>query len=306
MSTSRSNFLIDLAALEKAVSLSRVGSAPGHMVDPGVGVLRRGAAITGLVMLENFVRSRTEEVLVELQNSSLRYRDFPDRFRSRATIEALPHIEKFAGMLRRDGRDYESEIIDQAARIASLATHNFQFTKFFVGDYTGNLSIARTKDLLNIFQVRDCWTSMHLFSIEVGFGVPSVRAVLETILRNRHRSAHVAGFTPAAGDVVELPFNLRLVGICIDAALSASVEAALRRWPTWISKDFDWRAELEIYSIVPAGSKFRLVKRQARRATRVVHSPSDAKSALPGKAPGITRLIVEQGTDGRPREWDIV
>ena len=257
-------------------------------------------------MLENFVRSRTEEVLSELQSGSLRYREFPDKFRSRATIEALPHIEKFAGMLRRDGRDYESEIIDQAAKIASLATSGFRFTKFFVGDYTGNLSIARTKDLLNVFQITDCWTSMHSFSIEVGFGVPSVKAVLETILRNRHRSAHVAGFTPAAGDVVELPFNLRLVGICIDTALSASVEAALRRWPTWISKGFDWRAGLEIYSIVPAGSMFRLVKRQARRATRVIESPSDAKSALPAKALGVTRLIVEKAKDGRPREWDIV
>ena len=60
-----------------------------------------------------------------------------------------------------------------------------------------------------------------------------------------------------------------------------------------------------IYLVVPFGSKFRLIKREAKRATRVLNSPSEAKSVLPGKAKGTTLLVVQLANDGRPRAWDV-
>ena len=306
MSIARGSFLKDVNALETAVSSPTIiGSPPAIFGNPGSDVLRRGAAITGLVMLENFIRNRTEEILDVMQYWPARYEDLPRRFRDRATIDALPHIEKFAKMLRRRGCDYDTEIIAQVQRMI-VSPPGFQFTKFVAGDYTDNISTTKTEELLRVFQVKDCWSGMHRLSADVGFGVPSVKEVLKAMVDNRHRSAHAAGYTPTTSDVMELPYNLRLVGICIDAALSAATTVALNDWRAWVAKDFDWRRRLDIYLVVPRGAKFQLIKNGATRATKILNEASDAKSFLPGKVASATRLVVVQRPDRRPKGWDIV
>lgn len=306
MSVARLNFARDVAALKEAVAGEAIGVGTGLPVPPGVGVLRRGAAITGLVMLESFVRDRIEELLGELASWPGKYDDFPERFRRRATVDALPHIEKYARLLRRQGRDYEAEVREQVGRMAAVSPGAYRFTKFMAGDYTGNISDVGTEDLLRVFQVKNCWESFHSLSVDVGFGVPSVKEVLKSIILNRHRCAHVAGYVPAAGDVMELPYSLQLVGICLDGALSASVRMALNNWRVWTSEEFDWRVKLQIYFIIPSGAGFRLVRLGARRASRVVAEFDDARLLLQGRPGGITRLLVKRSRDGRPEAWDIV
>ena len=306
MSLARLDFLREVSALSGAVATGQVGSATGISVPPEVSVLRRGAAITGLIMLETFVRERTVEVLANLQNWPARYEDFPSKFRDRATIEALAHIEKFARMLRREGEDYEGEIFSEIVRMASRTPPAFQFTKFFAGDYTGNLSDSSVQELLGVFQIKDCWRGMHGLASDIGFGVPLVEEVLKTIVRNRHRSAHAAKFTPSATDMAELPAHLRLLGIGIDAALSTASKVALNDWRTWISGNLDWRSRIDIFFLVPIDSRFRLIRMGSKRATKIIDERSLAKNSLPRAAFGKTRLIVEQGSDGRPRGWDIV
>lgn len=305
MSDARKNFLGEISALQDAVSMSTVGTPMGLSIDLGVSVLRRGAAIAGLVMLEAFIRDRTEEVLIELGRWPAQYVDLPERFRRRATIEALPNIEKYARMLRRNDEDYEAEILREANRIASMSPPTFQFTRFVVGDYTGNISEDGIQELLKVFQIKDCWNSMTALSREIGLGVPSLREVLKAVIRNRHQSAHQIGYTPAAADVLELPLNLRLIGICIDAALTASIRMALDNWRLWVSESFEWKSGLEIYFVSESGNKFRIVKRGHKRAIRIVDEVLEAKSYLPRRVPGLARLLVEQSKDGRPKTWDI-
>ena len=304
MSIARTKLLNEVKELD-AVASSTVAQGGGLPLDPGVSVLRRGAAIAGLVVLESFIRDRTEEVLKELQQWPARYQDFPKRFRERATIDALPHIEKFARMRKRGGEDYERELFAELQRIVAVSPPAFQFTRFVAGDYTGNLSVESAKELLGVFQVKDCWASMHRLSVDVGFGVPSVEEELKAIVGRRHRSAHAAGYTPTAGDVEELPRTVRLIGICIDAALSAAIHVALNNWRKWVATDFNWRDQLEIYFVVPNGSRFRVIKKGATRAIRIVDGTGQAKACLPAKSVSITRLLVERSGDGRPTTWDM-
>ena len=306
MSNARSSFLEEIQALKEAVSLPDVSSAMGFELSPGVNLLRRGASITGLILLESFVRNRTEEVLGELKDWPAQFSDFPRKFRDRATIGALPLIERYAKMLRRLELDYESEIITEVKRMASISPPLFHFTKFVGGDYTGNISDKGTEELLSVFQVKNCWNSMHSLSSDIGFGVPSVKEVLKAIVRNRHKCAHVADYSPSANDIFELPQNLVLVGICIDTALSASVQAALNDWKAWRSENFDWKTGLDLFFVAPSGLKYRLYKKDAQRATKILDVPDNAKTFLPRKPNGKTQLIVLHASDFRPEKWDIV
>ena len=306
MSIARSVYIKEVRALSEAVSSPEIGTDINPLGSPGASVLRRGATITGLVMLETFLRNRTEEVLIDLQNWPARYSDFPDRFRDRATIEALPHIVKYARMLKRQRFDYETEILTQVGNMASTAPPGFRFTKYIAGDYTGNLSEERTKELLKVFQIKNCWESMQSLGSDIGLGVPSLKEILNVIVRNRHQSAHSASYHPPAGDVSDLPSNLTLIGICLDTALSVSVRVAVNNWKIWVSNNFDWRAFLEIYFVVPVGSKFRLLKKGAKRATKVVDRDSEITASLPTRSVDKTRLIVKHDQDRYPMAWDIV
>ena len=305
VSKARANILKDLDALRDAVDSTALDSASGTMVAPTIDFLRRGVAITGLVILETFVRNRTEELLEELKGWPASYGDFPKRFRARATIDALPHIEKFAKMLRRQGEDYEGEIIQEVKLISSMSPPSFQFTRFFAGDLTGNLSERYTEDLLAAFQIKDCWRSMHEFCTSIGFGVPSIKEILKEIVRNRHQSAHVPAYVPTASDMTELPHNLTAIAICIDAALSVAVRLALLDWRTWVDKSFSWTSELEIFYVEPRQSRFRVKKKGARKAIRIIDTPTDAKRYLPVRKPKKTIMVVYMAMDGRPRKWDI-
>ena len=305
MSIARSVYLEEVHALSEAVSLPRVGSDTAPVINPGAAVLRRGATIAGLVMLETFVRERTEEILKELQNWPAQYENLPKRFRDRATIESLPNIEKYARLLKRQQGDYEDEILTQITKMASMSPPEFEFTKYIAGDYTGNLSVKGTTDLLKVFQIKKPWESMKSLGSDVGFGVPSIREILRAIISNRHKSAHVARYSPPAGDVIDLPKNLTLIGICFDAALSASIRVALSNWQIWISDRFDWRSFLEVYFVVPNGSKLRIIKKDAKRATKVVDKFSEVKPTLPSRPEGITRLLVIRAEDQIPKEWDV-
>ncbi len=305
MSGARSTYIREIAALATAVSSPNVGTASPVLSDPGAAVLRRGAAVTGQIMLESFVRQRVEEVLLDLQQWPAQYDDLPQRFRDRAILDALPNIEKYGKLLKRQQGDYVTEIVEELEKLVSIAAPNFRFTKFMAGDYTGNLSDEGLKELLSVFQVKDCWNAMHSLSVDVGFGVPSVREVVRSIVNNRHRSAHVGSFSPSASDVLELPQNLRLIGVCVDAALAASVHTSVRNWQEWVSSDFNWLQQIELYILRSHGSRLRLTKRGSKRAIRILQKASDASASLLRRDLGKVRLVVQLGNDGRPWTWDI-
>lgn len=305
MSEARRKLHAELVALEQATSNSSVIGGATTGATSGESVLRRGACITALVMLEAFLRDRTEEILGEFQSWPASFDDLPKRLRSRATIEALPHIEKFAKMLKRQDEDFEALIFDQVGKMSSANPPSILFTKFVAGDYTGNISEMSVEDLLKALQIKDCWNGFRKLGADVGIGVPSVKEILRTIVRNRHRSAHVSGFNPTASDVGQLPQGIRLIAICIDAAMSASARAAISDWRAWTDDRFDWLSCLDLYFVEPSKGRYKLMRKGASRAVKIVDQPASAAAHLPHNRSGTVRLLVVKGQDGTPVSWSL-
>lgn len=305
MSNARQTLHDELAALSDAIQTTGVASGQRAEFSRGEAVLRRGASITALVMLESFIRERTEEILEHLQSWPANFSDLPNKFRVRATIEALKNIEKYALMLKRQDIDYENFIFEQVSKMTRVNPPHFSFSKFTAGDYTGNISTSSVEELLKSFQIKDFWRKSRLLASDIGIGVPDVKQVLNNIISNRHKCAHVAQFNPNSSDILELVQNIRLIAICIDASLTASSKAALYDWRHWTDDGFNWIDFLELFLLTPHNNKLRLTKKDHQRAIKIVANPVDANEHIPRNNAKTTKLLVQLGKDLRPKAWSI-
>jgi hypothetical protein len=229
----------------------------------------------------------------------------PARFRDAALFGSLGKLETFAKMLRRQGDDYMREIMDQVDLISGNKGPSFSFSRHLVGDFSGNISVGSVKDLLLSFCIKDCWNSFRLLAADIGFGIPSVENVLSGLIRNRHRSAYVAGFSPTLNDTQSLPANLTCVGLCFDAAITASARRAIDNWTEWQNDAVDWRSHLQVYLIDPKGTHWRLQRSGRTRALRVTESRDLAYAAVPPASHGEVALAVFRDLSGIPEAWRI-
>jgi hypothetical protein len=306
MSVSRLDFLRSLEGISDAVELESVAQgATGAVIAPSILILRRGILIAGLIALEAFIRNRTIELLGRFERWPSSFDDLPEKLRLASRLNALPHLEKYAKMLKRQGDDFEGEIFAELVKMSSGGQTALQFTKFVAGDYTGNVSDVGLKELLSCFQIADCWTEFRSFSSEIGIGVPSVHEIVKNTVRKRHRSAHSPGYTPTAADISELPSDLLCIGICFDASMTASVNQALSLSNKWAKGETHWRSDLSMYFAKPYGSQLRLVKSGNVRATAVVPDMEGVRAAMPLPAIGTTTILVQHDASGRPVGWDI-
>jgi hypothetical protein len=218
-------------------------------------------------------------------------------------LESLSHLQRYAQMLKRQDEDYEAELISELNLMAANNGPAFGFTKFISGDYTGNVSEDNFRALLAKFQIDDCWSTFRAFSSDLGFGVPSVRELLRGVVRNRHRSAHSAGFAPTAADITGLAANLICLGICFDAAMTTSIEQALANWKEWSEGRTTWRDSLDIYFIDQHRAKFRLTKYGRAKALRVIDEAQRAVSFVPRPNPGHATILVTRDASTRPVSW---
>jgi hypothetical protein len=308
MSAARSQFLIEIDGLKGAVSLDGIAAAaitPGAP-SPQTIILRRGILVAALIALETFVRDRTAELLIRLARWPAQFKDLPQRLRDASLLHALTNLQSYALMLRRQGDDYETEIISQLRLMSANQGPSYGFTKFVSGDYTGNISDESIKGLLRIFQITDCWESFRQFSSEVGFGVPSVVEIMRNVVRNRHRSAHASGFSPAATDITGLSRDLLCLGMCFDAAMTVSIEQALGRWQEWAAGNLSWRDHLDLYFVDGKRPKLRVSRHHSKRALKVVEDIKAATALIPRGTTGRGAMVITRDESSRPVAWDFV
>jgi hypothetical protein len=307
MSVARSEFLNSLAGISEAMQLESLAQgATGATLPPAIFVLRRGILVASLIALESFVRDRTVEALRTLERWPKSFEDLPERLRISARLSALSYLQSFARMLKRQGDDFEPELKDEIAKMASGHGTVQQFTKFVAGDYTGNLSDSGLKELLSSVQVMDFWPGFRALSADIGLGVPSVQEILKGIVRKRHRSAHSAGYSPTATEMSGLRDDLLCVAFCFDVSITSSMEQAIATADDWAQGRCSWRDGVQLYIATPHAERIRLVKHGRSRAIRIMDSIDDLRVFVPRASAGEIAVLVELATSGKPKSWQIM
>jgi hypothetical protein len=307
MSVARGEFMRSLNGITEAIGLESLAQgATGTVLPPGIFILRRGILVAGLIALETFVRDRTNEALRALERWPKSFEDFPEKLRLAARLNALSYLQQFAKMLKRQEEDYELELRIELNKMASGQGSVQQFTKYMAGDYTGNLSDSSLKELLSSLQIHDCWNTFRNFAAETGIGVPSVQEIVKGIVRKRHRSAHSAGYSPTATEIVGLKSDLLCVAMCFDVSISASMEQSLASPEMWADGRTRWERGVILYLAKPHPRGVRLMRSNQSRALCIVTDLARAKTRISRASPGTIAVLVEHDSSGRPVGWDIL
>lgn len=306
MSHARRDLLNSISSLEAALMLDPVSSGNGPTdYTSGIAILRRGMFIAALISFESFVRGRTEELLNEMSQWPAGFGDLPSKFRDAAILHSLGHIQKYAQMLKRQEADYETMLIEEIDLLSSNKGPIFGFSKFFVGDFTGNISDQNISNLAALFQLEKCWESYGNFASEIGFGFPSIKEALNDLIRKRHRSAHSAGYIPTVTDIQGLSNKLICFGVCMDVSMTASVTFALYDWQKWCSNPIKWREQVDLYFLDAAKNTFKLLKSTGTRPLKIIEKPNDAFNHIRSPSSGRVSVVVQRNASKLPVSWSI-
>ena len=194
-SGARRAFLERLAVLRRAVtSLVVVDLAPSAKThNAQARLFRNGLSVIGFAILEDFIRSRSAEVLEWLTGCGLDYPSLPPRLQSAATRSTVKALGAQFDLRRRQGVDPAVFVSEVGRSFTSFTSTQTVFSDLMFGWRGSNLGVDEVPEILGAFGVRDGWANIERIGRRGGFGFLVARDAFVSAARLRHTSAHQVG-----------------------------------------------------------------------------------------------------------------
>lgn len=267
-------------------------------------MLRNGLAVVSFASLEDFVKKRSSEAMIELNSCSVNFNELPVKLQDAATHEIISALSYQMGLLDKvDRTDY---IQRHAKNIYSTATPNYELSIHTFAHSQANINVKAIGDILKSFNVKDPWLQMS--SIASNLGLTSSLPLAE-IFRNaalrRHRAAHVAGVDTPPTDLKQFVKEAFAIAITFDALLSKAVQKISENNDDFLRNNVKLNADdVKIRTIKFVDNKWKEYKGNATRAYRISPDFNSLALAAKGRADINKELIVEFDESGLIRYWD--
>lgn len=196
-------------------------------------MLRNGLAVVGFAALEDFLKTRTAEVLSEVGRTAVQFVDLPEKLQAAATVNA---VEAFAYQLSlRPKTDRISYIQEHAHKVASTATTAYELTPHAFGYSQANVQTDTVSDILKSFKINDPWGQMGQISSRLGLTALPLEETFKNAARRRHRAAHVAHADTPQGDLIQFVREAFAIAIGFDSLLSKALDKMRRHDRSYLS-----------------------------------------------------------------------
>jgi hypothetical protein len=309
MPDARSVYYSRMEAYKDAVSHASVLAGPPSAVreNERARIVRSGLAVIGFAILEDFLRTRAQEILSGLGRYGLRFDQLPIALRRLATLNALRAIN-FQLQIRDAGRDDISYIQEMAGQIASTSTTSFDICGVTFGYESANLSEATIDTFLEAFFVEKPWQCIGQIASKAGIGPLGARhrAAFTDMALRRHRAAHdpTADFQPSELHSAALD----AVGIALgfDAILSfAAYKLRLRDQEYLAGRRPVKLSDLCLYFVDDFGTgRYGSKKHNASRYKKIYTNVDNATDHARSFCMGQQMLFVIRDARGIPVRWD--
>lgn len=237
MLTSREQLISRLHAYRRAIQLELLTSKAPTEIEHNARarILRNGLAVVGYAFLEDFLRSRTAEVVQRIGEGTTRFPDLPEKIRTAATkgvFNAVMFQRRFIDYRMQDQfRHYQ----EHAQFVASTATSSYGISPLAFAHEQSNLSSEDIVETLQAFKVTNPWSTLVGVARRCGVGVLALKEAFEAASGRRHEAAHKADADIEYSDLKDYDVEALGVAVGFDLLISRALRQLLEANAAYLS-----------------------------------------------------------------------
>jgi hypothetical protein len=306
MSAARSRFLTSSRAYQRAVqSPALLGNSPPRTrTDHTSRLLRNGAAVVGLAIIEDFLRDRSTEVLIALGRGALPLSALPPHLQQLVTVDTTRLLVAKVRAAERDGEDPLPLIQATGRSLASSARTSMTVPTIALHWGGSNVTVDHVETVLKALQVGQPWVELTTFARRCGFPLPgSLKDVFRSAIKERHRAAHEALNDVVVHDVRSFGRHSLAVAIGFDALLSRAARLCRDRDPSYAGGALVSQSAVGIRFLDDTGAGYEesLGPGTPVLATHATASSARRPSVARAKASG--EVVLQRDRNGIPVWW---
>ena len=201
MPNAKSQFLERIGSLRQSIEIEAVSnkSLAEALHNRVAKMLRNGLAVVGFAALEDFIKSRTSEVLDNVGSTGVQFKDLPEKLKEATTHGAISALSYQLSL--RSKTDRTAYIQEHAQKLASTATTAYELTPHALGYGQANLHDQSVKDILKAFGIPDPWGQMTTLGSRLGLVALPLEETFRGATIRRHKAAHVANADTPQSDL---------------------------------------------------------------------------------------------------------
>lgn len=189
-------------------------------------LLRNGLAVIAFAMLEDFVRSRTQELLAGMPGRRS-FSDLPEKLRIASRRGALDAALLRARYVANRGEDPQAFLVVAAQEVASTASRAPSISQWSLGHGSSNLQASEVGEILNAVNVGGSWECLNQLARRAGSGGFVLRDAFRELGKRRHHAAHDGSASIPITDLETAPDQITALAFAFDAVCSMAVKRFL-------------------------------------------------------------------------------
>ena len=222
MATARDRFIESLVVYRHASQQGALlGASPSAtLTDHSARVLRNGLAVIGLVILEEFIRTRVAELATYVGRASLPMTSFPADLRKAATERAVRNLASEVQNLVRAKQDPTPLIVATAQALSTARSSRVKLAELSLMWAGSNVRMDDIAAILAALGVDKPWVQLTSVAQRSGFRIAAMETTFGTLLTDRHEAAHKMSKEVINLDIRSYPNSALAFAIAFDAVAS--------------------------------------------------------------------------------------
>jgi hypothetical protein len=266
-------------------------------------MLRNGLAVVSFAALEDFIKKRSTEAMDEISRSSVPFTSLPEKLQNAATYEAISALTYQLSL--RDKGDKAPYIQQQALKIASTATSNYDLPDHTFAHSQANVNDRVIGDILKSLNVEDPWRQMTAISASAGLTALPLVESYKNAAQRRHKAAHVAATDTPQNDISQFVREAFAIALSFDALISKSIQKFRENDVDHISGNTKINASNIEFRVVKFSDNFW--KEFINGKSRAFRREQDVESLKPmtkRRASSSKQLYIEIDRSGLIADWE--
>lgn len=303
-SKARAGLIDRLAAFRWAIqspAIQPVGLTPAN--DPSR-MIRNGLMVVGFAALEDFLHTRTEELLAHISSSpTARFGTLPSMLQLATTEDVVGAFNFLMRQWRSTTpNDVQKKVQETAAAIASTGTSAMKLSAagFTLG--RANVSTDDVRRWLRIFGVKDGWRHLDRFAARIGLANPSLESAYGSALVRRNAAAHDPTADTQPTELQSFYRDGLAIGIGFDALSSRAGRLIAGRQDQDIDDGKLEEAHVRVRFIDQLASTWE-ERGEGRQKTYRSNDLGTLRTACEGRARRSHQFVVIRSMNKTPMDW---